>query len=144
TPSTSSKQKPDSQSEQPTNDISILDDMHLSDTKDIGADHLPKIKTKIDWLKPILKEETPETPELDWLIPSNDLPEPENNWAEAIAISYQDPEENKLLQKTGDMGSFIKWYCKRIGKSKLTKTNLEGPTFKLVRPFHKNDISLQF
>ncbi|GJZ29543.1 hypothetical protein Tco_0574190 [Tanacetum coccineum] len=48
TPSSSSKQKPDSQSEQPTNDISIPDDMHLSDTKDIGADHLLKIKTKTD------------------------------------------------------------------------------------------------
>ncbi|GKB44503.1 hypothetical protein Tco_0889445 [Tanacetum coccineum] len=144
TPSSSSKQKPDSQSEQPTNDISIPDDMHLSDTKDIGDDHLPKIKTKTDWLKPILKEETPETPELDWVIPSNDLPEPKNNWAEAIAKSYQDPKENKLLQKTRDMGSFIKWYYKRIGKSKLTKADLEGPAFKLVKPFHKNNISLQF
>ncbi|GJY39910.1 hypothetical protein Tco_0426274 [Tanacetum coccineum] len=28
------------------------------------------------------------------------------------------------------MGSFIKWYCKWIGKSKLTKADLEGPTFK--------------
>ncbi|GJV66394.1 hypothetical protein Tco_1477222 [Tanacetum coccineum] len=42
------------------------------------------------------------------------------------------------------MGSFIKWYCKQIGKSKLIKADLEGPTFKLVRPFHKNNISLQF
>ncbi|GJV79191.1 hypothetical protein Tco_1515061 [Tanacetum coccineum] len=42
------------------------------------------------------------------------------------------------------MGSFIKWYCKRIGKSKLTKADLEGPAFKLVRPFHKNSISLKF
>ncbi|GKE05021.1 hypothetical protein Tco_1397039 [Tanacetum coccineum] len=42
------------------------------------------------------------------------------------------------------MGSFIKWYCKQIGKSKLSKADLEGPAFKLVRPFHKNNISLQF
>nr|GEU56706.1 hypothetical protein [Tanacetum cinerariifolium] len=42
------------------------------------------------------------------------------------------------------MGSFIKWYCKWIGKSKLTKVDVEGPAFKLVRPFHKNNISLQF
>ncbi|GJX05788.1 hypothetical protein Tco_0193720 [Tanacetum coccineum] len=42
------------------------------------------------------------------------------------------------------MGSFIKWYCKQIGKSKLVKANLEGPTCKLVRPFHKNIVSLQF
>ncbi|GJZ36532.1 hypothetical protein Tco_0582723, partial [Tanacetum coccineum] len=41
------------------------------------------------------------------------------------------------------MGSFIKWYCKQIGKSKLVKADLEGPAYKLVRPFHKN-IYLQF
>ncbi|GJR96429.1 hypothetical protein Tco_0268603 [Tanacetum coccineum] len=41
------------------------------------------------------------------------------------------------------MGSFIKWYCKQIGKSKLVKADLEGPAYKLVRPFHKN-LFLQF
>ncbi|GJY20472.1 hypothetical protein Tco_0393038 [Tanacetum coccineum] len=68
-------------------------DMHLSDSEDTGADHLLKIKTRRDWLKPIPEEETPETQEPDWVIPPNDLPE---------------PEEKKLLQKTGDIGSFIK------------------------------------
>ncbi|GJR42720.1 hypothetical protein Tco_1310823 [Tanacetum coccineum] len=52
--------------------------------------------------------------------------------------------KNKLLRKTGDMGSFIKWYCKQIGKSKLVKADLESPAYKLVRPFHKNNISFQF
>ncbi|GJX21646.1 hypothetical protein Tco_0226091 [Tanacetum coccineum] len=33
--------------------------------------------------------------------------------------------KTKLLRKTGDMGSFIKWYCKQIGKSKLVKADLE-------------------
>ncbi|GKD27245.1 hypothetical protein Tco_1233459 [Tanacetum coccineum] len=42
------------------------------------------------------------------------------------------------------MGSFIKWYCKRIGKKKLTKADLDGPTYMTVRPFHTNNISLQF
>ncbi|GJT95890.1 hypothetical protein Tco_1091408 [Tanacetum coccineum] len=32
-------------------DIPIPDDMHLSDSEDTGADHLPKIKTRPDWLK---------------------------------------------------------------------------------------------
>ncbi|GKC87470.1 hypothetical protein Tco_1148119 [Tanacetum coccineum] len=84
------------------------------------------------------------TLEPDWAIPPNDLPEPKNNWANALAKSYQDPEEKKLLQKTSDMGSFIKWYCNQIGKKKLNKADLEGPTFKVVKPFHKNNISLQF
>nr|GEW73806.1 hypothetical protein [Tanacetum cinerariifolium] len=63
----------------------------------------------------------PKTPEPDWVIPPNDLPKPENNWADAIAKSYKDPEENKLLQETKDMGSFIKWFCRQIGKTKLNK-----------------------
>ncbi|GJY92936.1 copia protein [Tanacetum coccineum] len=113
-------------------------------TEDTGAAHLPKIKTRPDWLKPVPEEEAPETPEPDWVIPPNDLPKTENNWANAIAKTYKDPEENKLLRKTRDMGSFIKWYCKQIRKSKLVKADLEGPTYKLVKPFHKNSISLQF
>ncbi|GJS80889.1 hypothetical protein Tco_0747430 [Tanacetum coccineum] len=34
------------------------------------------------------------------------------------------------------MGSFIKWYCRQIGKSKLSKADLEGPAYKidLVNP----------
>nr|GEX92441.1 histone deacetylase 14 [Tanacetum cinerariifolium] len=80
----------------------------------------------------------------DDIIPPTDLPDAKNNWADALAKSYKDPEENKLLNKTRDMGSFIKWFCKRIGKKKLRKSNLEGPTFKVVKAFHENNISLQF
>ncbi|GKD98047.1 hypothetical protein Tco_1381944 [Tanacetum coccineum] len=81
--------------------------MHLSESEDTGAAHLPKIKTRPDWLKPLPEEETLETPEPDWVIPPNNLPETKNNWADALAKMYKDPEENKLLQKTGDMASFI-------------------------------------
>nr|GEW12278.1 hypothetical protein [Tanacetum cinerariifolium] len=63
---------------------------------------------------------------------------------DALAMSYKDLEENKLLSKTGDMRSFIKWFCKKIGKKKLSKFDLEGPAFKVVKAFHENSISLQF
>ncbi|GJU87945.1 hypothetical protein Tco_1300368 [Tanacetum coccineum] len=111
-----------------------LDDEHFSDLKDTDAAHLPKIKTKPDWLKPVPKEDTPETPEPDWVVPPNDLLEAENNWANTLAKTYKDPEQNKLLWKTRDMGSFIKWYCRHIGKS-IAKL-LRGPAFKidLVNP----------
>ncbi|GJU28631.1 hypothetical protein Tco_1167252 [Tanacetum coccineum] len=78
-PSSSSKKKPASPSEQPVNDDLIPEDMHLSESEDTGAVHLPKIKTRLDWLKPLLEEETPETPEPDWVIPPNDLLDTENN-----------------------------------------------------------------
>ncbi|GKB23360.1 hypothetical protein Tco_0862761 [Tanacetum coccineum] len=118
--------------------------MHLSKSEDTGAAHLPKIKTRPDWLKPLPKEETPETPEPDWVIPLNNLPETKNNWVDALAKTYKDPKENKLLQKTGDMASFIQWFCKQIGKKKLVKAEFEGQAYKIVKPFHKNNISLQF
>ncbi|GJU83797.1 hypothetical protein Tco_1286162 [Tanacetum coccineum] len=46
----------------PVDDIPIPEDVHLSDSKDVDAAHLPKIKTRLEWLKPIREEDTPETP----------------------------------------------------------------------------------
>ncbi|GJT98315.1 hypothetical protein Tco_1093833 [Tanacetum coccineum] len=40
--------------------------------------------------------------------------------------------EYKLLWQTGDMSSFINWFCKRIKKKKLSKVDLEGPAFKVT------------
>ncbi|GKB27103.1 hypothetical protein Tco_0866504 [Tanacetum coccineum] len=94
--------------------------------------HLPKIKTRPDWLKIVPEKDIPKTPEPDWVIPSNDLPKAGNNWADALAKSHKDPEENKLQSKTRDIGLFIKWYCKRTGKKKLTKADLEGPAFMTI------------
>ncbi|GJZ78427.1 hypothetical protein Tco_0643264 [Tanacetum coccineum] len=42
------------------------------------------------------------------------------------------------------MGSSIKWFCRQNRKSKLSKADLEGPAYKVVRAFHSNSISLQF
>ncbi|GKA11426.1 hypothetical protein Tco_0690972 [Tanacetum coccineum] len=47
-PSSSSKKKTTSQSEHHVDDIPILNDVHFSDSKDTGAAHLPKIKTRPD------------------------------------------------------------------------------------------------
>ncbi|GKF69582.1 hypothetical protein Tco_0202639, partial [Tanacetum coccineum] len=144
THSSSSKQQSGHHSEQPVEDIPMPYTANISDLEDTDFVHLPKIKPMSEWLKPILEEDIPQTPEPDWSIPTNDLPEPENNCANALAKSYNDPEENKLIQKTGDMGSFITWFCKRIGKKKLSKSDLEGPTYKVDKAFHENSISLQF
>ncbi|GKF01282.1 hypothetical protein Tco_0028205, partial [Tanacetum coccineum] len=129
--------------EQPTEDIPISNEGHASDPEDTDNAHIPKVPAAT-WFKPIPEEERPATPEPEWTIPSNDYPEPENNWANVYAITYQDPKENKLQRKTGDIGSFIKWFCKRTGKKKLCKANLEGLTFNLVKAFHNNNVSLHF
>nr|GEW35395.1 hypothetical protein [Tanacetum cinerariifolium] len=60
-------------------DVPIPDDVNILDTEDIDAVHLLKIKTRPGWLKPVPKEDRPETPKQDWIIPPMDLPEAANN-----------------------------------------------------------------
>ncbi|GJT26874.1 hypothetical protein Tco_0907149 [Tanacetum coccineum] len=129
--------------EHSSDDVSKQDEGHVSDLEDTDNAHIPKVKAAT-WFTPIQEDERPATPEPEWTIPPNDFPEPENNWANAYATSYQVPAENKLQRKTYDIGSFIKWFCRRTGKKKLCKADLEGPTFNLVKAFHKNSVFLQF
>ncbi|GJR12030.1 hypothetical protein Tco_0794682 [Tanacetum coccineum] len=78
-PSSSSKQKSVPHSEQPAKEVPILEDVNISDLEDTDTAHLPKIKTRPDWLKHVPEEDIPKTPETDWIIPPNDLPDIENN-----------------------------------------------------------------
>ncbi|GJS44279.1 hypothetical protein Tco_0569322 [Tanacetum coccineum] len=64
-------------------------------------------------LKPILDDERPATPEPAWVIPTSHIPDAENNWANALASMYQAPAEKSLLEKTGDMRTFMNWYCQK-------------------------------
>ncbi|GKB09441.1 hypothetical protein Tco_0837753 [Tanacetum coccineum] len=130
--------------EQYTEDIPISDEGHVSDPEDTDNAHMPKIPDTTTWFRPILEEERPASPEPEWVIPPIDLPEADNNWANAFAKAHQDPDENKLHNKIDDIGSFIRWYCRRIGKEELSKADLEGPAFMMVKGFHENNISLQF
>ncbi|GJT47487.1 hypothetical protein Tco_0956202, partial [Tanacetum coccineum] len=99
--------------------------LQLIHSNDNDNAHVPKVKPRAEWLKHVLEEDQPASPKPEWVIPLNELPEFENNWADALAETYRDPDENKLISKTRDMGSFVKWYCKQIGKKKLTKADLE-------------------
>ncbi|GJW63948.1 hypothetical protein Tco_0115832 [Tanacetum coccineum] len=130
-------------SEQSSDDLSKQDERNDSDMEDTDNAHIPKVSTTT-WFKPIPESERPATPEPEWTISPNDFPEPEHNWANAYATTYKVPEENKLQRKTYDIGSFIKWFCRRTGKKKLCKADLEGPTFNLVKAFHKNSVFLQY
>ncbi|GJY99531.1 hypothetical protein Tco_0516961 [Tanacetum coccineum] len=130
-------------SEQSSDDTPMQDKGNDSDMEDTDNAHIPKVSTTT-WFKPIPESERPSTPEPEWTIPPNDFPEPEINWANTYATTYQVPEENKLQRKTYDIGSFIKWFCRRTGKKKLCKADLEGPAFNLVKAFHKNSVFLQY
>nr|GEY73585.1 hypothetical protein [Tanacetum cinerariifolium] len=90
----------------------------LSDDEDIGNAHIPKVNLRQDWWKP-LEEERPATPEPAWLISSTDVP-------------------------TGDIATFINWFCKRRGITELKPQDLEGPAFEIVKVFHPDVIHLQY
>ncbi|GJS58448.1 hypothetical protein Tco_0653232 [Tanacetum coccineum] len=79
-----------------------------------------------------------------WTIPSSDLSMPTHNWASTLKSTYVPPQENSLLAQTGDMATFMDWYCKQQGISELTPKDLEGPAFKIVKVFHHDVIHLQF
>ncbi|GKA94973.1 hypothetical protein Tco_0817011 [Tanacetum coccineum] len=130
--------------EQSTKDIPISDEGHVSDLEDTDNAHMLKIPNTTTWFRPIPEEERPTSLEPEWVIPLIDLPEANNNWENAFAKAHQDPDENKLHNKIDDIGSFIRWYCRRIGKEELSKADLEGPAFMMVKGFHENNISLQF
>ncbi|GKB69773.1 hypothetical protein Tco_0931185, partial [Tanacetum coccineum] len=102
------------------------DTTNISDSKDIGFAHLPNIKLIPEWLKPIPEEDRPATPKLAWVIPTSHIPDAVNNWANALSTTYQATAENSLLENTGDMQTFMNWYCQKMGKTELTRADLEG------------------
>ncbi|GKE66263.1 hypothetical protein Tco_1520424, partial [Tanacetum coccineum] len=57
--------------------------------------------------KPHDDDERPTTLEPAWVIPTSHIPDAVNNWANALASTYQVPIENSLLEKTGDMWTFM-------------------------------------
>ncbi|GJW97595.1 hypothetical protein Tco_0179403 [Tanacetum coccineum] len=95
--------------------------VHLFDDEDSGNDHLLKANSRQSWWKPLPEEERPETPEPAWTILSSNKSDVENNWASALATTNEPPAENSLLTKTGDMMTFMKWYCRQVNKTTLTQ-----------------------
>ncbi|GJW84544.1 hypothetical protein Tco_0157689 [Tanacetum coccineum] len=124
-------------------DETTADEQAYSSGDEVGRDHIPTVNLRQSWWKP-LTEDRPATPEPAWTIPSSDLSMPTHNWASALKSTYVPPQENSLLAQTGDMATFMDWYCKQQGISELTPKDLEGPAFEIVKVFHHDVIHLQF
>ncbi|GJS68953.1 hypothetical protein Tco_0683518 [Tanacetum coccineum] len=118
--------------------------VHLSDDEDSETDHQSKADSRKDWWKPLPEEERPATPEPTWTIPSSNKSDVANNWASALATTYEHPAENSLLAKTGDMTTFLKWYCQQVNKTMLTQAHFEGQTYEVVKAFYLDVVHLQF
>ncbi|GJW61283.1 hypothetical protein Tco_0110618 [Tanacetum coccineum] len=63
---------------------------------------------------------------------SNCLPEADYTGQRQLLKPYQDQDENTDYNKIDDLGSFLRWYCRRTGKEELSKADLEGPTFMMI------------
>ncbi|GJX32811.1 monodehydroascorbate reductase [Tanacetum coccineum] len=94
--------------------------VHLSDDEDSENDHLPKADSRKDWWKPLPEEERPATPKPAWIILSSNVSD------------------------TGDMTTFMKWYCRQMNKTELTQADFEGQTYEVVKAFYPDVIHLQF
>ncbi|GJS32990.1 hypothetical protein Tco_0531372 [Tanacetum coccineum] len=140
----SSKQQPGPHSEQPIEDIPMPDTTSISDSGDTGSAHLSHIKPRPEWLKPIPEDDRPATSEPAWVIPTSLILDAENNWANALASTYQAPTKNSLLEKTRDMRTFMNWYCQKVGKTELTQADFEGQAYEVVKAFYPDVVHLQF
>nr|GEV54537.1 histone deacetylase 14 [Tanacetum cinerariifolium] len=73
-----------------------------------------------EWLKPIPVDERPATPEPVWVIPSSYIPDAVNNWANALATTYQAPAKNSLMEE-----------CHKMLTDQIEWANLEGDQVKI-------------
>ncbi|GJR18505.1 hypothetical protein Tco_0967032 [Tanacetum coccineum] len=126
-------------------DDSISDEqVNFSDDEDSRNNHSLKVDSRKDWWKPLLEEDRPATPEPTWIIPSSNTSDVVNNWAAALVSTYVPPPENTLLEKTGDMTTFMDWYCRQVNKTLLTQADLEGHAYEVVKLFYPDVIHLRF
>nr|GEZ53035.1 copia protein [Tanacetum cinerariifolium] len=63
---------------------------------------------------------------------------------EQAQLSDDEDIENAHIPKTGDMATFIDWFCKRRGITELKPQDLEGPAFEIIKVFHPDVIHLQY
>ncbi|GKD01190.1 hypothetical protein Tco_1171464, partial [Tanacetum coccineum] len=117
-----------------------------SDTRDVPSSYSKQQSGPHDEqpLKPIPEDDKLATPEPAWVIPTSHIPDAENNLANALATTYQAPAENSLHEKTGDMRTFMNWYCQKMGKTELTQADLNGQAYEVVKAFYPNVVHLPF
>ncbi|GKC83255.1 hypothetical protein Tco_1138972, partial [Tanacetum coccineum] len=86
---------------------------------------------------------TQETSPTDNLINDDSILDEQNNWASALVLTYVPPAENSLLAKTGDMMTFMNWYCQKVNKTMLIQANFKGKAYEVVKAFYPDIVHLQ-
>nr|GEX90168.1 integrase, catalytic region, zinc finger, CCHC-type, peptidase aspartic, catalytic [Tanacetum cinerariifolium] len=124
-------------------DMAPNEQAQSSDDEDIESAHIPTVNLRQGWWKPF-EEERYATPEPAWSIRSSDVPVLTNNWASTLASNYLPPPEDSLLAQTDDIATFMDWFRKRRGITKLKPQDLEGPAYEIVKVFYPDVIHLQY
>nr|GFA20594.1 hypothetical protein [Tanacetum cinerariifolium] len=63
---------------------------------------------------------------------------------EQAQLSDDEDIGSAYIPKTGDIATFMDWFCKRRGITELKPQDLEGPAFEIVKVFHPDVIHLQY
>ncbi|GJU53681.1 hypothetical protein Tco_1227395 [Tanacetum coccineum] len=101
-------------------------------------DTTPKQDNSI-WFK---QDARPETPDPEWHKELNADDAPEQNWLNEMVNAEKDPFTfDDLMGSTVDFTKFAK---NRLKKDKITKADLEGPAFKLLKGTCQNIIELEY
>nr|GEW16705.1 retrovirus-related Pol polyprotein from transposon TNT 1-94 [Tanacetum cinerariifolium] len=138
----SRKRRRDDQDPLPPLPDSDLSKRRRHGTGAFGSSQPQAPQKRPEWLKPIPNNERPATPEPAWVIPSSYILDAVNNWANALATTYQAPSENSLLEKTRDIRTFMHWYCQKMGKTELTQADFEGQAYEVVKAFYPDVVHL--
>ncbi|GJX14032.1 hypothetical protein Tco_0205790 [Tanacetum coccineum] len=96
-PSSSSKQQSSPHSEQPVEDIPMPNTESISDLEDTGYAHLLYIKLMPEWLKLILEDDKPATPEPSWVIPNPSFLDAKKQLGHCVYLEGQDYEVIKAF-----------------------------------------------
>nr|GFA56153.1 hypothetical protein [Tanacetum cinerariifolium] len=88
---------------------------------------------------------TPADLEMDEDMALNEQAQPSDDKdIETLASNYSPPPEDSLLAQTGDIATFMDWFCKRQGITELKPRDLEGPAYEIIKVFHPDVIHLQY
>nr|GFA11507.1 hypothetical protein [Tanacetum cinerariifolium] len=61
-----------------------------------------------------------------------------------LASNYSPPPKDSLLVQTGNIATFMDWFCKKQGITELKPQDLEGPAYELVKVFHPDVTHLPY
>nr|GEW15355.1 retrovirus-related Pol polyprotein from transposon TNT 1-94 [Tanacetum cinerariifolium] len=63
---------------------------------------------------------------------------------EQAQLSNEKDIESAHIPMTGDIATFMDWFCKRRGITELKPQDLKGPAYEIVKVFHPDVIHLQY